>query len=172
MRLWNKCFSLKHTNITHTLKECTIEKCNTMAIKLKILKFRKKDSGLWKTRRTWEIRLYVTGRDPGDSEVGISGLVGDSVTSCDVFLETVFFYIFFIRYFPHLHFQCYSKSPPYPPPPLPYPPTPTFWPWHSPVLGHINFACPMGLSFQWWPTRPSFDTYAARVKSSGVLVSS
>jgi hypothetical protein len=23
-----------------------------------------------------------------------------------------------------------------------------------------------------WPTRPSFDTYAARVKSSGVLVSS
>jgi hypothetical protein len=24
----------------------------------------------------------------------------------------------------------------------------------------------MGLSFQWWPTRPSSDTYAARVKSS------
>jgi hypothetical protein len=30
----------------------------------------------------------------------------------------------------------------------------------------------MGLSFQQWPTRPSFDTYAARDKSSGVLVSS
>jgi hypothetical protein len=30
----------------------------------------------------------------------------------------------------------------------------------------------MGLSLQWWPTRPSFDTYAARDKSSGVLVSS
>jgi hypothetical protein len=30
----------------------------------------------------------------------------------------------------------------------------------------------MGLSFQWWPTRPSFDKYAARDKSSGVLVSS
>jgi hypothetical protein len=30
----------------------------------------------------------------------------------------------------------------------------------------------MGLSFQWWPTRPSFDTYTARDKSSGVLVSS
>jgi hypothetical protein len=30
----------------------------------------------------------------------------------------------------------------------------------------------MGLSFQWWPTRSSFDTYAARDKSSGVLVSS
>jgi hypothetical protein len=31
---------------------------------------------------------------------------------------------------------------------LPYPPTPTFWPWRSPVLGHIKFASPMGLSFQ------------------------
>ena len=52
------------------------------------------------------------------------------------------------------------------------PPTPTFWPWCSPVLGHIKFASPMGISFQWWPTRPSFDTYAARDKSSGVLLSS
>jgi hypothetical protein len=61
------------------------------------------------------------------------------------------------------------------PTPTPYPPTPTFWPWHSPVLGHIKFASPMSLFFQWWPswpTRPSFDTYAARDKSSGVLVSS
>jgi hypothetical protein len=56
--------------------------------------------------------------------------------------------------------------------PIPYPPTPTFWPWGSPVLGHIKFASPMGLSLQWWPTRPTFDTYAARDKSSGVLVSS
>jgi hypothetical protein len=30
----------------------------------------------------------------------------------------------------------------------------------------------MGLSLQWWPTRPSFDTYAAEDKSSRVLVSS
>ena len=30
----------------------------------------------------------------------------------------------------------------------------------------------MGLSFHWWPTRPYFDTYATRIKSSGVLVSS
>jgi hypothetical protein len=83
------------------------------------------------------------------------------------------FFFFFITYFSQLHFQCYPKSPPHPPPPpLPYPPIPIFWPWRSPVLGHIKFACPMGLSFQWWPTRPSFDTYAARVKSSRVLVSS
>ena len=46
------------------------------------------------------------------------------------------FYLFFIRYLFHLHFQCYPKSPP---------PTPTSWPWHSPVLRHIKFARPMGL---------------------------
>jgi hypothetical protein len=65
-----------------------------------------------------------------------------------------------------------SQKSPIPSPTFPYPPIPTFWPWHSPVLGHIKFACPMGLSFQWWPTRSSFDTYAARIKSSGVLVNS
>jgi hypothetical protein len=56
--------------------------------------------------------------------------------------------------------------------PIPYPPTPPFWPWRSPVLGHIKFASPMGLSLQWWPNRASFDTYAAKDKSSRVLVSS
>jgi hypothetical protein len=54
--------------------------------------------------------------------------------------------IFFITYFPQLHFQCYPKSPPS----FPHSPThpfPFFWPWRSPVLGHIKFVCPMGLSF-------------------------
>jgi hypothetical protein len=51
--------------------------------------------------------------------------------------------------------------------PLPYPLTPTSWPCHSPVLRHIKFAQPMGLSFQWWPNRPSSDKYAARDTSSG-----
>jgi hypothetical protein len=37
-------------------------------------------------------------------------------------------FFFLIRYFPHLHFQCYPKSPPYQPPEIPYPPTPPFWP--------------------------------------------
>jgi hypothetical protein len=55
------------------------------------------------------------------------------------FFLTLFF---FIRYFPRLHFQCYPKGPPYPPPPIPYPPTPPFWPWRFPVLGHIKFASP------------------------------
>jgi hypothetical protein len=65
-----------------------------------------------------------------------------------------------------------SQRSPIPTPPIPYPPTPPFWPWRSPVLGHIKFASPMGLSLQWWPTRPTFDTYAAKDKSSRVLVSS
>jgi hypothetical protein len=50
------------------------------------------------------------------------------------------FNIFFIRYFVHLHFKCYPKSPL--PPPLSYPPIPTSWPWHSPVPRHIKFARP------------------------------
>jgi hypothetical protein len=66
-----------------------------------------------------------------------------------------------------------QKSPISSPTPLPYPPTPTSWPWRSPILSRIKFARPMGLSFQYWLTRPSSDTYAARDTSSrGVLVSS
>jgi hypothetical protein len=65
-----------------------------------------------------------------------------------------------------------SQKSPIPFPHYPPPPTPTSWPWHSPVLRHIKFARPMGLSFHYWLTRSSSDTYAARVKSSRVLVSS
>jgi hypothetical protein len=41
-----------------------------------------------------------------------------------------FFFPFFkkIRYFPHLHFQCYPKSSPYPPPHSPTHPLPLFGP--------------------------------------------
>jgi hypothetical protein len=78
----------------------------------------------------------------------------------------LFFSFFKIRYFLHLHFQYYPKSPPYPPIPLLYPPTPTSWPWRSPILRHIKFARPMGLCFHWWPIRSSSDTYAARDTSS------
>jgi hypothetical protein len=41
--------------------------------------------------------------------------------------SSFFFFPFFIRYLAHLHFQCYTKSPP-------YPPTPTPLPTHSPFL--------------------------------------
>jgi hypothetical protein len=43
------------------------------------------------------------------------------------------FFPFFIRYLAHLHFQCYTKSPP-------YPPTPTPLPTHSPFLALV-FPC-------------------------------
>ena len=57
-----------------------------------------------------------------------------------------YFLTIFIRYFLHLHFKCYCKSPLYPPAALlPNQPTPAFWPWHSPVLGHIKFAIPRDL---------------------------
>jgi hypothetical protein len=44
-----------------------------------------------------------------------------------------FFFPFFIRYLAHLHFQCYTKSPP-------YPPTPTPLHTHSPPLA-LAFPC-------------------------------
>jgi hypothetical protein len=84
-----------------------------------------------------------------------------------------FMYSFFLSF----SFYCYAFSSftfpmliqkaPIPSPPFPYPPTPTLWPWRSPVLGHIKFANPMGLSIQWWPTRPSFDTYAGELRATG-----
>ena len=43
------------------------------------------------------------------------------------------FFPIFIRYLAHLHFQCYTKSPP-------YPPTPTPLPTHSPFLA-LAFLC-------------------------------
>jgi hypothetical protein len=77
------------------------------------------------------------------------------------------FYLFFISYFIYIHFKCYPKSSLYPPSALlPYPPTPTSWPWRSPVLGHIKFAIPWGLSSQGWPTRPSSATHASGDTSS------
>jgi hypothetical protein len=85
-----------------------------------------------------------------------------SLTVLQLFVS-FFFLIFKIRYFPYSHFQCYPTILPT----LPYPPTPTSWPWRTPVLRHIKFATPMGLSFHRWPIRPSSDTYAARDKSSG-----
>jgi hypothetical protein len=49
-----------------------------------------------------------------------------------LFYFILFFYIqtsfFLIRYFPHLHFQCYPKGPPYPPPQSPTHPLPLFGP--------------------------------------------
>jgi hypothetical protein len=87
-------------------------------------------------------------------------------------IPLVLFFSIFYQVFSSFTFPMLYQKSPICPPPIPYTPTPPFRPWHSPVLGHIKFASPMGLSLQWWLTRPSFDTYSARDKSSGVLVSS
>ena len=78
----------------------------------------------------------------------------------------IFFYflldIFFIYISNAILKVPYNLPLPFPPPPIP-----TSWPWRSPVLRHIKFARPSGLSSQWWPTRPSSATYAVRDTSSG-----
>jgi hypothetical protein len=59
-----------------------------------------------------------------------------------------------------------------PPALLSYPLTPTSWPWRSPVLGHIKFARPRGLSSQWWPTRPFLLHMQPKTRALGEWVSS
>ena len=71
------------------------------------------------------------------------------------------FFPIFIRYLLHLHFKCYPKCPL-----LPYLPTPTSWPWCFPCSGAYKVCKTKSLSSQWWPTRPSSVTYAARDRSS------
>jgi hypothetical protein len=78
----------------------------------------------------------------------------------------LYFFKFFYWVFSSFTFPMLSQKSPIPSPPLPYPHTPTSWPWCSPVLRHIKFAWPMGLSFHWWLARPFSDTYAARDTSS------
>jgi hypothetical protein len=85
---------------------------------------------------------------------------------------------FFIRYFLYIHFkfQMLSRKFPIPPPPaaalLPYPPTPASWPWHSPVLRHIKFAIPRGLSSQFWSLGHLLLHMQLETWAPGVLVSS
>jgi hypothetical protein len=88
--------------------------------------------------------------------------------SLNKFINYFYFFQFFIGYFLHLQFKCYPECPLYTPPVLlSFQPIPTSWLWHSPVLVHIKFAKPRGLSSQRWLTRPSSAMYAARETSSG-----
>jgi hypothetical protein len=98
--------------------------------------------------------------------------VSNTVGMFFVLLSFFLIYLFLLGIFLVYISNAIPKVPHTHSPPIPYPPTPPFWPWCSPVLGHIKFVSPKGLSFQWWLIRPSFDTYAARDKSSRVLVSS
>jgi hypothetical protein len=52
---------------------------------------------------------------------------------------------FFITYFPQLHFQCYPKSTPYPPPPLLYPSIPIFLALEDPDIA-VSCATMLGSS--------------------------
>jgi hypothetical protein len=83
----------------------------------------------------------------------------------------IFFFFKFIMYFPQLHFQCYPKSPPYPPP-LPSPPIPNFLALAFPCTGAYKVCVSNGPLLPVMADQTSFDTYVARVKSSEVLVSS
>jgi hypothetical protein len=68
-------------------------------------------------------------------EKELAGIVGQTLHEV-VWIEhqtCFFFLIFLIRYLVHLHFQCYTKSPP-------YPPTPTPLSTHSPFLA-LAFPC-------------------------------
>jgi hypothetical protein len=68
---------------------------------------------------------------------------------CAFFLLTFLFLLFYFLL--HIFLSYISNAIPKVPhthPPLPYPLILIFWPWCSPVLGHIKFACQMGLSFQ------------------------
>jgi hypothetical protein len=63
-------------------------------------------------------------------------LLADSICLCFFFLSIFMvnsFFPIFIRYLAHLHFQCYTKIPPYPPTPIPLP-------THSPFLA-LAFPC-------------------------------
>jgi hypothetical protein len=79
----------------------------------------------------------------------------------------LFFFFFLLGIYFIYIYNAIPKVPNMFPHPLPHPPPPTFWPCRSPVLRHIKFARLMGLSFHWWPTRSSSDTYAARVTAPG-----
>jgi hypothetical protein len=99
------------------------------------------------------------------SQINLSSIVSHPASMELSSYQFSFFFLFIFPFLLGIYLIYISnaipKVPHTHPPLLPYPPTPPFWSWRSPVLGHIKFACPMGLSFQWWPTRPSFDTYAA-----------
>jgi hypothetical protein len=76
-----------------------------------------------------------------------------------VFFLFFWFLIFFITYFPQLHFQCYPKSPPYPPPQLPYPPIPIFLALAFPCTGAYKVCMSIG------PLFPVMDTITSNVCS-------
>ena len=95
-------------------------------------RFKKKtEPGRSKTRQRplwdeWQHRLCWVTRSNSALEAVFKNRNG----ACNLWpLSKMSEYSFFlIRYFPRLHFQCYTKSPPYPPPQSPTHPLPLFGP--------------------------------------------
>jgi hypothetical protein len=76
-------------------------------------------------------------------------------------------FLFFIRYFVHLHFKCCPESPLYSPcRPAPQPTHSCFLALAFPCIVEYNLCKTKGLSSQWWPIRPSSAIYAASEMSS------
>jgi hypothetical protein len=71
------------------------------------------------------------------------------------------YFPFFIRYFLHLHFKCYPEIPLYPSP-APQPTHSHFLALAFPYIGAYNLQKTKSFSSQWWPTKLSSATYAAR----------
>ena len=84
--------------------------------------------------------------------------------------KNYFFLSFFIRYFLHLHFKCYSHSPLYPPRPAPQPTHSCFLDLAFPCTRAYALWKTKGLSSHWWPTRPSSVTYTTRDTALGGTV--
>jgi hypothetical protein len=75
----------------------------------------------------------------------------------------------FIRYFPHLYFKCYSKSPLCSPPSY----SPTYpLPLPTPVLGHIIFASPRASPFNDGPIGHLLLHMQLETRAQRILVSS
>jgi hypothetical protein len=69
-----------------------------------------------------------------------------------------FFYLFFIRYFLHLHFQCYPKSPPYPLPHSPTHPLPLLGPgvpWTEADISEVRTVLLVRLALYHWALSPA-----------------
>jgi hypothetical protein len=71
----------------------------------------------------------------------VLGLKAWAIMAGSVYYSFFFnLFIYFYYVFSSITFPMLSQKSPTPSPPLPYPPIPIFWPWRSPVLGHIKFA--------------------------------
>jgi hypothetical protein len=99
------------------------------------LAFSKQKENIWSCDERMDHLVIAISRDPSHNQLPNTTAYSSKILlkGLRCFLFFFFFFPFFIRYLTHLHFQCYTKSPP-------YPPTPTPLPTHSPFLALV-FPC-------------------------------